>query len=185
MKEKMMKWRCPFLTCINLERPTVTIQFSAFTTIPLSPLKPPSYTSLAIDISTGRITAIMSSLEAEASTSTSSTINEDVKLLDEAKQEEALIAEEQDIEHYCFLAKYASTSMEVRLAVDDSVTELKAVSSIRNRRFNSLMNFSRNDYHTDSSRCPLSHLLDPILLDRHTARETKDLGAGKGEVGRR
>jgi hypothetical protein len=77
----------------------------------------------------------MSDTRTEASTSTSSSSDHASEMLDgtelsqaNAVAEEAFILEEAALEHYHFLVKYTSKMMEVRLTVEDTVTELKAVS---------------------------------------------------------
>jgi hypothetical protein len=80
----------------------------------------------------------MSDSNAESSSSSSSTLpssNDREESFHAPEQSEAAIAaeeafqiEEASVEHYHFLVKHANRSMELRLAVDDTVTELKAVS---------------------------------------------------------
>lgn len=82
----------------------------------------------------------MSNNEAESSALASMSSNEPTSKVDEvtndaniqrnAAVEEALEVEETSKEHYHFLVKHTKRTMEVRLAVDDTVTELKAVSNV-------------------------------------------------------
>ncbi|UZJ57016.1 hypothetical protein CBS101457_006336 [Exobasidium rhododendri] len=73
--------------------------------------------------------------KSESSASGSSSSSSDIQPTSDVEEqlrvnaaaEEAIQAEEMTVDHYHFLVKYANKSMEVRLAVDDTVTELKAI----------------------------------------------------------
>lgn len=79
----------------------------------------------------------MSDSAAQASSSAPVASFEEASLSTRAEQPEddrdaleaALPSEEHAVEHICFLAKHASTSTEVRLSIEDTIAELKAVSA--------------------------------------------------------
>jgi hypothetical protein len=112
----------------------------------------------------------MNDTGAQASTSAPVASSEDASSSTRAEQPEDIgdalgpstPDEEHAVEHICFLAKHASTSTEVRLSVEDTIAELKAVSA-----WCFSIGSKSAELIRDLSRCCIQRLISPLRESRY------------------